>query len=307
MSIKETVSAVGANFKTFLAGRTPAAQLAEIEAEIAARQAERDQLAESRPRFVLVQMQGDGEAGERVQFLNRQVAALDARLRDLREAAGQAQRVIATEAEATRRREAAERPKRIAQLVKQRMHDSEEIYRRAKGLAEKIMAMKENAQELAVLLDSEHAARSFGFGGFTGRVRSALAHLFWIDPTKPLTPENNLLQLRTDWVGARAWMTLAQFEQELCDDLAAYFDDRAEAEAAQARLAGRHAPTLIVPIAGGCFTLVRVEHAFGDRAGAEAAAPAAEAGGKRHVVIAHDGGFVLVPERFAGLAEGTAA
>lgn len=302
MSITETFKTAGANVKSFLAGRTPAAQLAEIEAEITARQTERDQLAESRPRVVLANMQGDADAAAHVRHIDGEIAALDARLRDLRDAAGQARRVIASEADAARRREAAERPKTAARLVRERRQASEGIQQDAKALAEKITAMKKNAEELAAVLDSEGARRSFGFGVFTHRVRSALAQLFWIDLTKPLTPENNLLQLKTDWVGARAWMTLAQFEDELCDDLAPYFDNRADAEAAQARLAIRSTRTLLVPIAGGCFTLVSVELAFGDRASAEAAAAGQARTGKRYAVLAHEGGFVLVPERFAGIA-----
>lgn len=305
MSISETFKAAGASFKTFLTGATPAARLAEIEAEIAARQAERDQLAESRPGLVLAAMNGDAEASARVRHIDGEVAALDARLRDLRDAAGQSRRIIATEAQAARRREAAERPKRAAQLVRQRKQDSQEVHRHAKVLAEKIKAMKENAEELAAVLDSEGARRSFGFGVFTGRVRSALANLFWIDESRPLTADNNLLQLKSDWVGARAWMSLAQFEEELCDDLAPYHDNQADAEAAQARLKARNTPTLIVPIAGGCFTLVPEAHAFGARAPAEAWAAGLARSGKPHVVLAHEGGFVLVPERFAGGDEGS--
>lgn len=301
---KDRVSAAGASVKTLLSGGTPQARLAEIETRIAAHQAERDQLAESRPRFVLASMDGDSDAGARVQHIDREVAALDGLLRDLREAKGQVQRVIATEAEAARRREAAERPKTVARLVRERRQASAEIQQHAKVLAEKIMALKDNAVELAAVLDSEHARRSFGFGAFTHRVRSALAHLFWIDLTRPLIPENNLLQLKTDWTGARAWMTLPQFEDELCDDLARYFDEKAEAEAAQARLAARNTRVLIHPLPGGCFTLVPVENAFGERAGAEAAVAAHAQAGRRTVIRAHEGGFVLVPERFAGSSEG---
>lgn len=115
-----------------------------------------------------------------------------------------------------------------------------------------------------------------------------------------LTAANSLLGIESQVVGPRSRFTLREYETELLDDIAPYFDAEADAIAAKERLAARGTKTVLVALAGCCWTLVRMDdHAFADRAAAEAASRAAAARGRPMTVKEHEGGFVLVPAQMA--------
>ena len=132
-------------------------------------------------------------------------------------------------------------------------------------------------------------------------MQSGIARLFAIDPNRALEPGNSLIGMVSREVGERSHWTPMQHEETGLDDLAPFFASQAEAEAeaARDRLAARMTKTVVLPLAGGCFTLAREEALFGDRATADQAAAAAARRGRSAAIVGHAAGFVLVPERVA--------
>lgn len=289
--------------KSFLRGATPAARLAEIEAASATAAAERAQHLERRPAEVVAKLTGgDPDAATRVELIDQAVAALDARLHDLRDAAQELRRRIAADEAAARKRAIEARPKRIAELRRQYMAEVEQISAHAEGMAAALLALSKRADALAAEVGDENAARFLAFGPRLHRMQSGLARLFVIDPKKSLVPGNSLIGMVSHEVGARShWTTLEQ-ERTGLDDLAPFFDSQAEAAAARDRLAARGSKVIVLPLPGGCFTLVSAESVFGDRTAADKAARTAATRGKPVAIVGYEGGFVLIPERFVGEA-----
>jgi hypothetical protein len=286
--------------KSFLRGPTPAAQLVEIEAAIRPAETELAQHRSRRPAEVLAKMAGDPDAAARVDAIDAAIATLEARVRDLRDAEGEVRRRIATEQAAARRREAEARPKTIARLRRERMRRIQQFTDSMESAAAAMQAVAGNSAELAEALDSEPARRFLSFHAFCVRARSATARAFAIDPTRSLSPDNSLLGIASYEHGERSHWTAAQHEEPGLDDLAPFFDDRSEAEAARDRLVARKAPVIVVPLAGDVWTLVTPENAYADQEAAEKAARAALARGLSMAILGHESGFVLVPDRFAG-------
>jgi hypothetical protein len=287
--------------KSFLRGPTPAAQLVEIEAAIRPAETELAQHRSRRPAEVLAKMGGDPDAAARVDAIDEAIVALEARVRDLRDAEGEVRRRIAAEEAATRRRVAEARPRAIARLRRERIRRIQQFSDAMETAAAALRAIDGNGQELAAELDTEPARRFLNFLAFSARARSSAARAFAIDPDASLRPENSLLGLACYEHGDRAYLSVQKHEEPGLDDLVAFFDDQAEAEAARDRLAKRAAPVIVVPLAGGgVWTLVPIDRAFADRDTAEKAARATQARSGSMAIVAYEGGFVLVPERFAG-------
>jgi hypothetical protein len=288
--------------RTFLRGRTPAAQLEELVAEIAARQAERTEAAERLPRETLAAMTGDTDAAQRRDMTRRQIAELDERLAELQTAAVAARQRIAADAAAELQREAEARPRRVAELRRERLAlvgQATEDMRRA---AAAITAVAKNSEALMTVLDDDGARNFLAAHAFRTRAQGAFARAFAIDPAGQLTPRNNLLGFSSGFIGQKAHWTIEEHELEGMDNLCPYFDNHADAVAAQDRLAAQGTKTLVTALPGDCWAVVPVEYAYGDHATASAAADRLAARGKRFAIVPHGGGggFVLLPERFAG-------
>jgi hypothetical protein len=247
-------------------------------------------------------MQGDQDAAQRRDMTRQQLAALDERLAELRAAAIAARQRIAADAAAARQREAEARPRRIAELRRERLALADQAIRHMQTAAEAVTALAKNAENLSAELDDDGARRFLAFHAFRTRAQGAFARAFAIDPTGQLTPQNNLLGFGSAYIGAKAHWTIAQHEHEGLDNLAPYFDTEADAAAAQERLAAQGTKTLVTALPGGCWTVVPIDLAYGDRATASATADRLAARGKRFAALPYGdgGGFVLVPERFAG-------
>jgi hypothetical protein len=285
--------------KSFLRGPTPAAQLVEIEAAIRPAETELAQHRSRRPAEVLAKMAGDPDAAARVDAIDEAIATLEARVRDLRDAEGEVRRRIAAEEAAARRRVAEARPKTIARLRRERIRRIQQFTDAMETAAAAMQAVAGNSAELADALDSEPARRFLSFHAFCVRARSATARAFAIDPTRGLSPDNSLLGIASYEHGERSHWTAAQHEEPGLDDLVPFFDDQAEAEAARDRLAERKAPVIVVPLAGDVWTLVPIDNAYADQAAAGKAVRDAQARGRSMAILAHAGGFVLLPDRFA--------
>ena len=124
------------------------------------------------------------------------------------------------------------------------------------------------------------------------RIRSAIANLFRVDLSAPSIPENNLLRLVSDQVGARSWLSLRQVDQELLDDECAYFVIREAADEAVARLAVRNTKTLVHPLPDGAFMLIRHDDLYVDRRAADAAVAMAAKVGSKLVATPYRGGWM---------------
>lgn len=325
--------------KSFLRSPKPEQQLAEIEAAIAAAQIEREQHQARRPDEIVAKMKGESDAAARVEAIDQRTNALDAQLRDLADAKVAVQRKIADEQAARHKREVEARPVRVAELRRQRLALVWELDERMRTAAAAMEALEVNGKELADVLDDQAARNFLHPGAFRERAANAFGRAFAIDPRRQLTALNNRLGIASHAIGGRAHWSIDEWEVQGLDTLALFFTGRAEAEAARDRLAARataqrkialeelrhrdHArmtknspvtdemierekqlegpadTMTIVPLAGGVFTLVPVENLFGERGGAAAAAKGCRA---PMAIIAHEGGFALVPERFAGEA-----
>src|SRR5579863_1895996 len=294
--------AISDTLKSFFRSSKPAERLVEIETSIRAAEAERADHLARRPAEIVAKMTGDENAATRVKAIDQALAALDVRLRDLREAAGEIHRRSAADEAAARQREAEARPKRIAELRRERLALMQTVTEAMANAAAAMKATQANADALAAELDDPTAGRFLEAQAFRQRVKSAFARVFAIDPSKPLSEGNSLLGIRSGEVGERSHWTAAQHEETGLDDLAPFFLDAEEAEAAKGRLAARGSRVIAVPLAGGVWTLVAAHQVFGERAAADSAARADAARRRPSAVIPHAGGFVLLQQRFTGEA-----
>ena len=287
------------DIKGFFRHSTPAARLAEIETAIGAAKAERDQHIARRPAEVVAKLTGDPGAAARVSAIDEAVGGLNARLHDLGDAAGELRRRIADDAAKARQREAEARPKRIATHRRDYLAAVAQMHAHAAAMAAELQAISTHADALAFEIGDEATRRFLSFAPRLHRMQSGIARLFAIDPNRALEPNNSLIGMVSREVGERSHMTPMQHEETGLDDLAPFFASQAEAEAARDRLAARMTKTVVLPLAGGCFTLAREEALFGDRTTADQAAAAAARRGRPAAIVGHEGGFVLVPERVA--------
>jgi hypothetical protein len=287
----------------FRSSKSPA-RLGELEAKIGAAVAEREQHVSRRPGEIVAKLTGDPAAASRVEAIDQAVAGIDARLRDLREAADELRRRIATDEAAARQREAEARPKRIAAARGEYLASVAQMTAHARGMAAELKAMSVHADALAAEIGDEPTLRFLSFVARMHRVQSGLAHFFAINPDRALEPPNSLLGMMSGEKGSKSRWSPMQHEVTGLDDLAPFFDSEADAEAARDRLASRQTKVVVLPLPGGCFTLAREEAVFGDRAAADRAAAAAARRGRPAAIVGHKGGFVLVPE---GVADGAGA
>jgi hypothetical protein len=294
--------AINDSVRAFFKSAKPAARLDEIEAAIKAAEGERADHLAHRPGEVVAKMTGNGNAAARVDAIDQAIAIVDARLRDLREAAGEIRRRAAADAAAARKAEAEARPRRIAELRRERLELMQTVTVAMANAAAALRATQANADALVAELGPETTGRFLSFRAFQERAQSAFSRAFAIDPNKPLTDGNSLLGLASREVGARAHWTAAQHETSGMDDLAPFFLDEGEAEAARDRLAARRRRAIVVPLAGGVWTLIPAERVFGDQAAADQAARADAARQRPTAVIRHQSGWALVPLRFTGEA-----
>jgi len=277
---------------------TPGEQAAELESQIATAEANLCELAERKSAAVVAKLQRDPEGAARGEQIDAEIAETEARLQTLRQRHGALRQGIVDNRASARRKAAEATPLRIAELHRERAQLAETLTTAAHTLAVSFRAITVNGATLSELLDDQASRNFLSVGAFHRRAANAFAQAFAIDPNAPLTSINSMFGLRSNTVGARVHWTLAQWEQPGLDDLAPFYATEAEAEAARERLERRDSSTVAVPLHG-AYTLARFEHVFGDEASARrAAARAAEP----TAVVAHDGGFVLIPRRFAGEA-----
>ena len=233
MSMLDTV-------KGFLGGKTPTARLAEIETAIKAAETERDQHLARRPAAVVGKLTGDPDATARVEAIDEAVAAIDARLRDLRDGAGELRRQRSADEAAAKRAEAVARPRRQAELAADFIAADGELRMLFQDAGEKLREQMGRAAGLGSEL-GEHAGRAFNAIAWMTRFRSQLAHHFAGDFAEgmPNTMANNLLGLVSDVVGEAYFAEIDDVDQRLLDDLCPLFLTEDAAKAAQARIAER--------------------------------------------------------------------
>jgi hypothetical protein len=277
---------------------SPREQQAELEAKIAADEAQLRKLGEQRSAAVVSKIQRDPAGAASLKRIEAQIAETEARLRALREQHGKLQQRIAAERAENRRKDAEAKPQRIAELHQERVGLAETVTNAAHTLAAAFKAIQANGAELSQLLEDQSARNFFSAARFAQRANNAFARAFALDPNQPLNAGNNLFGLASHAIGPQVHWTLPEWEQPALDDLVPFYTEEAHAEAARARLELRGCATIIVPLPH-AFMLARFEHVFGDETTARRAAARAAAGGAAPMAVRpHDGGYVLIPERF---------
>jgi hypothetical protein len=208
------------------------------------------------------------------------------------------QQAIAAERSEDYRRTTEAKPARFAELHQERKALADAATQAAQTLAATLRGIDANGAALAALVDDQGARNFLSAPAFRRRANNSLARVFALNPNAPLTVGNSVLGLASDAVGEAAHWPLTLWEQQGLDDLVPFYLTEAEAEEGRHRLALRGSPAIIVPLHG-AFTLVRFEHVFGDEASARRAALRSAT---PMSVLAHDGGFVLLPAHFAEAA-----
>jgi hypothetical protein len=286
--------------RKLLRGKTAAEQLAEIREQIAAAEAEIQRCDGEIKRRAMAVMTGDPDAVKICADLTRDKQQAEAELATLRNAEVDRARAVRAEEEAARRAAAAGLPEKVAATNSAILEEDDRIDALAEELAAAIKRRLALGREQAEQVGSQTLARVNQV--VPHRIRSAVANKFRLDLNKPNSvPGNNLLDLRSDEVGPRAWMTLRQLDQDNLDDEAPFYLTQAEAEAARERQAKRGMAAAVVPI-GRCFTVERQDHMFTDRATAEATVKAAKRVGRDLVVVGHGPGWLVRARRFADAA-----
>jgi hypothetical protein len=280
--------------KSFLTSKDPGQQAAQIRQAITAAEAELADFKTRRPGAMVRKLVDDRGAAAEVEAIDGEIRRLDAHLADLRDAQHAVQQLIAEAAAESRRSEAEARPRRIAELRHERMELARKATEAMAVAAAAVQAMAANGSALIHELGDQASLRFLSFQSFTERCQSAFARVFAIDASAPLGPRNSLLGIASYERGERSQWTAAQHEETGLDDLAPFFLDETEAKAAKERRAARNSKTVIVALPGGCLTLVPVERVFGDRDSAQHAARTGQA------IVPHDGGYVVMPDRFTG-------
>lgn len=283
----------------FLRSKKSPDQLAEIEAKIAAVEAELRQHNVRLPGEIIAKLQGDPNAAARVEATKAAIADLERQSQDLRAAAG-ALRAKIIAAEAAEHRSAVEaRPKNVAELRREYMHAVNSAYDHARGLAVSLRAISRAAEGLSAEMDSAPVRRFLALDGRMKRFQSGVARLFAINPERALTVSNSLLGIPSYEVGARSHLTVIDHEEQGLDDLVPIFENQAAAEAARDRLAARGQKLVDIGLPGGVFILTPIEDCFATHDEAQRQAAASATRGTPKAIIAHEGAWVLVDARFA--------
>lgn len=289
------IAAVQARIRQ-LRGVTPGELLAELDTQIAGTEATLRQLNEQKSAAVVAKLQRDPEGADKLKKIEKQIDEAEARLRTTRQQRDKLSQRIAADRAADRQKDAEARPLRLAELHRERADLAEMAATAAAGFASAFNALRANGAALGELLDDQGARNFFSAPVFRGRAANALARLFAINPNAPLTAANSLFGIASSAIGAQAHWTLTEWEQPGLDNLVPFYKTEAEAEAARLRLELQASQTIAVPLHG-AFVLVPFEHLFGDKASARRAAGTART---PMTILAHDGGYVLIPQRFTG-------
>jgi hypothetical protein len=206
---------------------------------------------------------------------------------------------VAAEERAETQAAAARMPRQVAEKVAATLDVDDEIHRLAAALAAAIRVRKQAGLDLAELAGGAQL-RNLNSGA-AGRIRDSIARYFQ-DPGASPNADGNDMRLASSLRGTEARMTLRDRDRALFDDEAPFFLSREDAAAAAARLALRNTKVLAHELPDGCFTLVRVDDLFVDRASADAAVMMARKVGFELVAIPYRGGWLVRPPRAADAA-----
>ncbi len=160
------------------------------------------------------------------------------------------------------------------------------------ALAETIKAFRQNSVDLSAAAGTPSNSGALSFDAALRCVRNVAAVAMEVEQGRPLTSQNSYLGLSNDAHGDDARLSAAETQQRALDDLAPFYLDLGQAQAAQMRRRERGDATVVAALAGGVFTLAPVARAFATREEAETALTVA--GADLQVVDAVDGGAVLI-------------
>jgi hypothetical protein len=285
--------------RTYIRGRTPTAQLAEIREQIAEASTEVQRIEGEIARRAMAVMTGDQGAIRLCGELAGQKAEIAARITIMRVAEADRIRVVAEESEAERQKAARELPVRLADLAERSLGLDDTIQELGTGLATSIKDKLAIDEEIARLSGSGVFHRTRERAG--EMIRNALEPLFRIDPARPSAVNNNHLTLVTGLYGGQAGRSLRDLDQPCFDDLIPYFQSEAAAHKAQARLADRSTSTTIKQI-GEVWMLIRHDELFVDQVEAHRAVAAAARRGVNLTVVEHRPGYRVCAAAFADSA-----
>jgi hypothetical protein len=223
--------------------------------------------------------------------LHRELLQLGKRRGELRAIVAAAQAEMAAGAEDARRA-AADRPALLAALGADRLQLAATIDAGLAALAETIKAFRQNSVDLSAAAGTPSNSGALSFDAALRCVRNVAAVAMEVEQGRPLTSQNSYLGLSNDAHGDDARLSAAETQQRALDDLAPFYLDLGQAQAAQMRRRERGDATVVAALAGGVFTLAPVARAFATREEAETALTVA--GADLQVVDAVDGGAVLI-------------
>ena len=286
--------------RALLTAKTPAEQLDEVRAKIREASAEVARLDGEIAQLALPILRGDTEAARVAVDLEREKMAGAGEIATMRTAEAQLAATVAAEERAAAHAAASALPRQVAEQAAALLAEDDEIMRLAGEFADVIKARISRGYALAELVGSVQLKRANDTAAH--RIRSAIANAFRVDLAAPNVPENNLLRLVNDQVGARSWLSLRQVDQELLDDECAYYPNREAADEAVSRLGARNTKTLVHPLADGTFMLIRHDDLYVDRAASEAAVAMAAKVGFRLVATPYRGGWMVRAPRAADAA-----
>jgi hypothetical protein len=318
--------------KSFLQGTTPAQELKEIRAKIAACIGEIAQIDAEIERRALPVLRGDMEALRIAGELRATKAEIEERLVTLRQGEARSVATVNAETAAAKRAEALARPRRQAQMMADFLAADRELRMQFQDAGLKLRAHIGRAAALATEL-GDQLGRPFSPSVWMSRFRSALTHNFALGDGVHRA-ENNLLGLRSDAIGLNYFSEIDELDELLLADICPLYLTEDAALAAQARLAKRHARDLaqtreamsrravgpnlpdniapagmgavdtIVARAGEVFMLIHHRALFASRADANAAFLSSSvwrAGG--YAVIDWQEGAAIVRADLAGIVE----
>jgi hypothetical protein len=297
-SITEMMRAAGDRLR---AARGPADRLAAVRAAIQEAEEALRRLRPERQKHLVPRLANDQEAAAAILRIDGEIDRAATWCADLRAAEGQLANELHTAAVAAEAEQALQKRRLVAELRDRLAGSAPQIHEVAASLSELLRGSHQDIRDLAAATGD--AALKRAADGLPEMFRSALARTFQIDQAGQPRADNNYLGLVPSGTGEAAHRTLADHFELMLDNRAAVFREPAAALACRDRLARRKTPAIVLPLAGGLFTVLPETNAFADRGEAETALRSVTAFREGHVIVEWREVWLLLPVALAAALE----
>jgi hypothetical protein len=297
-SITEMMRAAGDRLR---AARGPADCLAAVRAAIQEAEQAMRPLRLERQKHLVPRLANDQEAAAAILRIDDEIDRAATWCADLRAAEGQLANELRVAAVAADAEQAVRKRRQVAELRERVAAAGPQIHEAADRLSELFRGCHRDILDLAAAAGDAAVKRAAD--GLPDMLRSALARTFQIDQAGQPRPDNNYLGLVPSGIGEAAHRTLADHFEVMLDNRAAVFRDPAAALACRDRLARRKTPAIVLPLAGGLFTVLPATNAFTDRAAAETALCSVSTFRQGHALVEWQEVWLLVPAAVAAALE----